>query len=69
MHLKAQVPSEQYLEQVLAKNIQNMIFIFKRRVSSRLKHFLAWFKQELVVNDRFREVYLEVVEGPEFNRG
>ena len=49
-----------FIVQVLQKNIQCMIFIFKRVIINDLEHFLQWFKDEVTDNERFREIYLEV---------
>ena len=46
-----------------------MIFIFKRRIQNGLRSFMGWFRYELSVNYRFREVYLQVVEGEDQDQG
>ena len=48
--LKSQLQPELFTAQVLQKNIQNMIFIFKRVILNDCETFLNWFKSELIVN-------------------
>lgn len=56
--MQKQLPTEMFLLQILQKNVQNMIHVFKRAVSPACEQFLLWFKQELTVNYRFRTIYL-----------
>jgi len=58
--MQKQLPVEMFLLQILQKNVQNMIHVFKRAVSPACEQFLLWFKQELTVNYRFRTIYLQV---------
>lgn len=37
-----------------------MIFVFKRVVSNDIEKFLIWFKMELEINTRFKDIYLQV---------
>ena len=63
LHYEKQLPAELFRLQILRKNIQYMIFIFKRVISNDIEKFLIWFKQELEINSRFRHVYLQVCVG------
>jgi hypothetical protein len=60
MKLKTQLPQDMFIQSVLLKNIQSMIFVYKRVVLNNLEHFLDWFKLEIETNKRFRDVYLIV---------
>ena len=63
LHYEKQLPAELFRLQILRKNIQYMIYIFKRIISNDLEKFLLWFKEELEINERFRHVYLQVCFG------
>ena len=49
-----------FIENILKSNIQSMIFLYKRVILNDIDHFLSWFKQEIIQNQRFRDVYLLV---------
>ena len=52
-----------FMENVLGKNVQSMIFIFKRTIKNDMKLFLHWFKNEIEINPNFREIYSPLVRG------
>ena len=56
---KAKLPLKIY-NSVLCKNVQCMIFIFKRKFANDLDSFTKWFNFELKSNERFRLIYTPV---------